>query len=160
ANGTTASFSADGYKIFGDSGAVPNSIGFINERADVPGFPETRGALYSMTLELDDPTKLGPLEAEVSYNDIKVSSKLNIRTPPRVTLLYKANKPDANGDFDTSDLGETFAVFSGQILSAPTPSLWAVVQPEGNPLPATVGFEVSATAGITPTLAVPVAETI
>src|SRR5690606_2697114 len=63
ANGTTASFSADGYKIFGDSGAVPNSIGFINERADVPGFPETRGALYSMTLELDDPTKRGPLEA-------------------------------------------------------------------------------------------------
>ncbi len=162
ANGTTASFSAGGYKIFGDSGAVPNSIGFINERADVPGFPETRGALYSMTLELDDPTKRGPLEADVSYNDIKVSSKLNIRTPPRVTLLYKANNNiDANGDGDTKDLGETFAVFSGQILSAATPSLWAVVQePEGNPLPATVGFEVSATAGITPTPAVLVAETL
>ncbi|MCA6060562.1 hypothetical protein HUF18_12300 [Thalassolituus sp. ST750PaO-4] len=147
AGGTSATFSAEGYKINGDSGAVPNSIGFLNEAA-VPvalgGFPTTRGARYGMSITLDDPTKRGPLETSVSFAGGTKKSSIGIRNEPTVRLLYQASNADQNADGDTSDLGEEFALYEGQQLGVSPVTFWAVVEdPDTGVVPDMVVFSAS-----------------
>lgn len=136
ASGTTAAFSADGYKVNGDSGVVPNSIGYLNETNDPNGFPVNRGALYTMTITLDDPTDLGPLETAVTLGAVSVRGSLEIRlSPPTIRLLYRSGNAD-DGD-GVPELGEEFSEYEGSALTADgsAPELWAVVEDATNTAP-------------------------
>ena len=136
ASGTTAAFSADGYKVNGDSGVVPNSIGYLNETNDPTGFPVNRGALYTMTITLDDPADLGPLETAVTLGAVSVRGSLDIRlSPPTIRLLYRSGNAD-DGD-GVPELGEEFSEYEGSALTADgsAPELWAVVEDATNTAP-------------------------
>lgn len=72
ANGTSLSVTGDGYEIFGESGAVENSIGFL-DRYNVSNLP-TFGHLY--TVQYAEDTDPASIELEASFEELSVGITL------------------------------------------------------------------------------------
>ena len=133
ANSSSASFGAEGYEVSGGSGAVPNSIGYLNEEGTpLPdGFPVNRGALYTVSFDRDpDADEYGPLESSMTFEELTSSSSLGIRSrSPTLDILYRPNNGDQDGDGSARDLGETFDTYDDQDLDSGE-LLWAVITDE------------------------------
>lgn len=86
--GTTVSFAAEGYKVFGNSGEVSNSIGFIS---DAMGDMPKRGALYSVSVRVgkDSPADNASNQcgAEKTTFEVSVSGGLLPQTKAQFCLL-------------------------------------------------------------------------
>lgn len=143
ASGTSAAFSADGYKLTGDSGVVPNSIGYLNENGDVNGFPVNRGALYQMSVVLEDPAERGPLETNVTYAGGNAGSTLTLRDQPTIKVYYRT---DEDGDGTPED-GEAIEEYTGQTLPATSATLWMLINDGSGSEPGIDNFTLSVIGG-------------